>query len=82
MSPPSELNDILVLENGRIVARGDAVTINEMLANELQKVGVDEGGWTTIYRHRDTGELWELSYPNSEMHGGGPRRLRLMKHRP
>jgi hypothetical protein len=64
-----------------LVARGDADAINKLLPDKLEKVHSDESGWTSIYRHRDTNELWELSYPRSEMQGGGPRRLRLLRVR-
>jgi hypothetical protein len=74
----TELNDVWSFEGGRMVARGDAPAIDKMLEQELEKARVDESGWITIYRHRETGAFWELSYPQSEMHGGGPRRLRLL----
>jgi hypothetical protein len=61
MPPATELNDSFVMEDGELVARGDADVIDEMLVGKLEKVRSDENGWTTIYRHRDTNELWELS---------------------
>lgn len=59
-----------------MTARGDAAVIDQMLATKLEKVRTEEDGWIVIYRHRDTNQLWELSYPQSALHGGGPRRLR------
>ena len=44
----------------------------------LQKVGHDSSGWETLYRDPATGDLWEVTYPYSEMHGGGPRRLQAI----
>jgi len=41
----------------------------------LEKVGHDIGGWDKLYRDPATGALWQLTYPHSEMHGGGPRHL-------
>ena len=35
-------------------------------------------GWETLYRDPRDGRLWELTYPQSEMHGGGPRRLHVL----
>lgn len=58
-----------------VVAAGDAARIDAMLRDELVKVGDEEGGWTTLYRHKTTGTFWELTYPKSQMHGGGPRQL-------
>ncbi|MBV8392861.1 MAG: hypothetical protein JOY81_06725 [Alphaproteobacteria bacterium] len=78
MSPSTELNDIWSFEDGRMVARGDVEAINDMLATKLDKIRTDKSGWIVVYRHRTTGQLWELSYPKGEMQGGGPRRLRLL----
>jgi hypothetical protein len=59
--------------DGRMVAEGDAGTINDWLATKLVKLKI--GDWRILYRHRETSQLWELSYPMGEMHGGGPRLL-------
>ncbi len=79
MPAPTELNDGWSFRNGQRVVESDTALIDSMLANELDVVRTAEEGWTIIYRHRQTGQLWELSYPRSEMHGGGPRRLRSLK---
>ena len=78
MPSPTDLNDIWSFENGRMVECGDGAIITGMLEHELESLRTEDGGWATIYRHRDTGDLWELSYPQAEVHGGGPRRLRLL----
>ncbi len=62
----TDLNDVIVAENGKTLARGDAAAIDEMLSRKLDEVSCDASGWITIYRHRDTGQLWELSYPKGE----------------
>ena len=59
-----------------MIAGGDHEIIQDMLTNQLDQVKIDSGGWLSLYRHRDSGEFWELSYPQGEMHGGGPRMLR------
>jgi hypothetical protein len=74
----TELNDVWVLRDGKMVAEGDAKVIDELLENEL--VEVKKGNWAFLYRHKDTGELWDLVYPRGEMHNGGPRRLRRLDH--
>lgn len=61
-----------------MAARGDASTIDGMLESKLEKQKADESGWYVLYRHRDTGLFWELTYPQSHMHGGGPRLLRCL----
>jgi hypothetical protein len=77
-----ELRDVWSREDGKMVRRGDSATINDWLAHKLVKVRTDPTGWVTLYRHRDTGLLWELSYPQGEMYGGGPRRLRCLGNGP
>jgi len=41
-------------------------------------VAVSEEGWSILYADQTDGSLWELSYPQSEMHGGGPQMLRRL----
>jgi hypothetical protein len=36
------------------------------------------GAWQRLYKDPSDGRLWELTYPRSQMHGGGPRRLRVI----
>jgi Immunity protein 27 len=45
------------------------------LLGSLVLIGSADGGWTRIYRDPNGGLFWELTYPHSEMHGGGPPRL-------
>jgi Immunity protein 27 len=58
---------------------GDQVEqrIHDLIAHHLKKVATNPqaGGWETLYLDPNDGRYWELSYPHSEMHGGGPRRL-------
>jgi hypothetical protein len=42
---------------------------------------VRTANWASLYKHSDTGDLWDVTYPQSEMHGGGPKRLRRLAHR-
>jgi len=32
----------------------------------------------TLYRDPDDGRYWERTYPQSELHGGGPPELRVL----
>jgi hypothetical protein len=41
----------------------------------LEKLGLDQSGWDTLYRDPATGKFWEIIYPESRLHGGGPRQL-------
>lgn len=42
----------------------------------LKVLKVQAGGWEVLFRCPATGLLWLEDWPNSEEHGGGPRRLR------
>ena len=44
--------------------------------SRMRKIAQDTSGWDTLYRDDASGDLWELVYPQSYMHGGGPRELR------
>lgn len=79
MLPLQDLNDRWVVEGSKVHAESDAARIDALLAAELVRLSATDGGWRTLYQHRATGTLWELSYPQSEMHGGGPRRLRQLQ---
>jgi hypothetical protein len=46
-----------------------------LIANHLVQLGADSSGWSELYRDPDDSRLWELTWPQSETHGGGPPRL-------
>jgi Immunity protein 27 len=71
-----EFNDVWELHDGRMCAAGDAVLIDDLLKNKL--VEVQKKNWAILYRHKETGEFWDLTYPQGEMQGSGPRRLRVV----
>ena len=52
--------------------------INELTQTYLTWVSVSENGWEKLYRDPVDLRLWELTYPQSEMRGGGPPMLRLL----
>jgi hypothetical protein len=72
----TELRETWEYRDGKVVAAGDAALIDDWLATKLDEVRTRD--WRILYQHRDTGQYWELSYPQSEMHGGGPRLLRRL----
>jgi hypothetical protein len=69
-----------LVEDGRV--RGDDVCerIEWLIAHHLQKIAnsPQSGAWETLYRDSDDGRYWERTYPQSEMHGGGPPRLKCV----
>ena len=66
-----------IMENDRV--RSDVISerIKWLVANHMHKIAIspESGGWETLYQDPDDGRYWELSYPNSEWHGGGPAQL-------
>ncbi len=51
----------------------------EKLATEyLIEIAVDESGWEKLFQDPVDKRYWELIYPSSEMHGGGPPLLRCI----
>jgi hypothetical protein len=71
---PSEavLTGQSIRKDGRIVGDDVCERIRGLIKSFLVKVGHDSSGWGTIYRDPQDGRYWKLTYPNSQMHGGGP----------
>jgi len=82
--PPQPNEQILtgrwLVEDGH--ARGDTVCerIAWLIAHHLQKVAdsPESGAWETLFRAPDDGRYWELTYPQSGTHGGGPPQLKCV----
>jgi len=77
---PSEtvLTGQWILRGGRPVADDVCNRILALTKSHLLEVGRDASGWNTLYRDPSDGRYWELVYPQSELHGGGPPELRCL----
>lgn len=64
-----------LMKKDAIVADPACARIEWLIANQLVLLGADASGWDELYRDPDDGRLWELTWPQSEMQGGGPPRL-------
>ncbi len=42
----------------------------------FEQIVVDGDNWSALYKDPDDGSYWELAYPQSHMHGGGPPALK------
>ena len=69
-----------LVEDGRARADATCERIEWLIAHQLQKVAdsPDSGAWETLYRDPDDGRDWERTYPQAEMHGGGPPQLKCL----
>ena len=64
-----------LLKKGAVEADATCRKIEWLIAHQLVQLGADSSGWDELYRDPDDGRLWELTWPQSEMQGGGPPRL-------
>jgi hypothetical protein len=67
-----------IFKNGEVITDSNCKVIESMIKNDLTKLETSDDGWTIRYKGND-GEIWELSYPESELQGGGPPRLLLVE---
>jgi Immunity protein 27 len=66
------------VEGTKIVADHTAQRIEFLLSEHLKKVISSADGWSQLYRDPNDGRLWQLTYPQSEMQGGGPPKLEVL----
>lgn len=62
--------------------RRDAICerIEWIISQHLRKIedGPQLGAWETLYRDPDDGRYWERTFPQGELQGGGPPRLKCL----
>lgn len=66
-----------IIFDGKSVKK-DAVCkrINWLRNNHFNEIATDESGWEALYQDPDDNRYWELTFPDSESHGGGAPKLR------
>lgn len=67
-----------IFECGGTLADENCKRIEWLIKHCLAEVSRADGGWTTIYRNPADGCYWQLTYPHSEMAGGGPPTLKYV----
>lgn len=70
--------DWLVRQDRSVVGDANEQRIEWLTTQKLEGIANDSSGWGTLYRDPRDGRLWELTYPQGEMQGGGPRRLHVL----
>lgn len=72
------MNDVIIgkwiYKNGEIRSDKNCQVIQSMIDNELHEIGSSEDGWTKTYESKE-GVIWELTFPESHLQGGGPPKL-------
>jgi hypothetical protein len=71
----TELTGNWLAENGRVTGDITCQRIEWLVEHYLRKVADSVGGWETLYQDPEDGRYWEKTYPQGELHGGGPPRL-------
>jgi len=74
----SELVGQCVRSGGGVKADAVSARIEWLTQEVLEPLANDSSGWETLFRDPSDGRLWERTFPDSEMHGGGPAGLRLI----
>jgi hypothetical protein len=64
--------------NNKMISNEQGKRIEWLRKNYLTKIATDESGWLVIYQDPNDKRYWELSYPNGEMQGGGPKLLKVI----
>ena len=67
-----------ILADGKVRGNEACERIHWLISEVLQQMGVDaaSGGWDKLFRDPADGRYWLLTYPRSEMQGGGPPALK------
>jgi hypothetical protein len=68
----TEIRGRWIAGGGKVEADQNCERIEDLTRNELRKIGQDQTGWDVLYVDPRDGRFWELTYPQSEFHGGGP----------
>jgi hypothetical protein len=74
----TEITGRWLTDGGRTIADGPCRRIDALRQQYLEQIEVDGSGWETLFRDPADGRFWELIYPRSEKHGGGPPTLRVI----
>lgn len=69
----AELVGKWVMQDGSLVADVTETRIQALITNFLHEVRA--GDWCKLFVDPTTGDYWELTYPQSEIHSGGPMKL-------
>jgi Immunity protein 27 len=84
MIKPSQLETVIlgqwILKEGQIFRDPICLRIEDLISNYFLKIGdsQESGEWETLFKDPNDGRLWERTFPNGELHGGGPPKLSII----
>lgn len=71
----TELLGSWVNQAGSIIADNVSKRIEVLIGKVLKEVSTSGDGWDVLYIDPSDGRYWELTYPDSDSHGGGAPKL-------
>jgi len=63
------------IKDGIVVPNANCDRIEFLISEILIKIRQDKSGWFQLFFDPKDNRFWELSYPESELIGGGPPKL-------
>ena len=69
-----------LIKNNSMIADSVCQRIEWNIKNHLELItdSPENGAWESLYKNPDDGLYWEKTYPQGEMHAGGPPELRCI----
>jgi Immunity protein 27 len=71
----TEVVGIWKTADGHTTKDQDAQRIEVLVREHLKPIAVSSSGWEKLFQDPADGRFWELTYPDSNLHGGGPPKL-------
>jgi hypothetical protein len=68
----------IMQKDGSVIADVTEKRIDWLTKHHLEHIATDSSGWEILYHDPCDGRIWELTFPQGEMHGGGPRSLQVL----
>lgn len=73
-----EITGQWLISNGAVATDEACQRIEWLVTSALSFIGTEESGWERLYQDPRDSRFWLLSYPQSQLQGGGPPSLRAI----